>query len=80
MWEQTRHTLSRGGVHQRVLEQVLVRGQRAVEVEDLVLYLVRAVVLAVHLVQDNDGLLGRRKRFAEHELRLSHRPLRGVHQ
>ena len=60
------------GVHHRKIQLVLVRVEPGEQVEDLVQNLVRPLVLAVHLVDHDDGAKAQIERLAGDELGLGH--------
>ncbi len=68
------------GVQDRELELVLVRIEVDEQVVDLVEHRLRPGVLAVDLVDDDDGREAQLERLAEHEPGLGQRPFARVHQ
>ena len=66
------------GVEDGELDLVLVGVEVDEQVVDLVQHLLGAGVLAVDLVDDDDGHQAERERLREHEPRLRQRPLGGV--
>ena len=72
--------LLRRTVHGHEVQLLLGGVQVEHEVEDLLLHLVRAAVRLVHLVDDDDGLLAHLDGLLQHETRLGHAALEGVHE
>src|ERR1019366_3040213 len=68
-----------GRVHDRKVELLVCGAEVYHEVEHLVDDLVRPRVRPVDLVHDDDGLEAQLERLPEHEARLGHRALGGVH-
>ncbi len=62
------------------VQLVLVGAQVEHEFENLLLHLVRAAVGFVHLINDHNGLLSHVDGLVEHETRLRHAALEGIHQ
>ena len=67
------------GVDDREIHLLVGGVERDEEVADLVEHLVRIGILAVNLVDDDDGLGAGFERLAQHEARLRLRAVRGVH-
>ena len=76
-----RHPALFGRAVDRLVVELLLGGvEREHEVEDLFVHHLRAAVGLVHLIDHHDRLLAQRQRLLQHEARLGHRALEGVHE